>query len=120
MIESLAKKEGRTYQVTCTGPCRGVTAKISSRSGDADLYAEEAEPPVIRVKEDEIISVTIVHISHVFFCRIPTATNVVYASQETLWESIGAPACQQQETSMDNLCIVLNYSFPVNYWTVYP
>ena len=97
MIESLAKKEGRTYQVTCAGPCRGVTAKISSRSGDADLYAEEAEPPVIRVKEDEIISVTIVRISHVFFlqdsdcneCRLCKSRNALGIDRCTSMSTTG-------------------------------
>ena len=52
VIESLAAKEKRTYKVSCAGPCSGITAKISSSSGDPDLYGKEDSPPVIRVRDE--------------------------------------------------------------------
>ena len=51
-IGRLAAKEKRTYKVSCAGPCIGITAKISSSSGDPDLYGKEDSPPVIRVRDE--------------------------------------------------------------------
>ena len=35
------------FSVTCEGPCNQVTVSISASSGNADLYANEDEPPVL-------------------------------------------------------------------------
>ena len=51
-LGSFASKDGRTYQVTCTGPCRGITARITATSGDPDLYGKEGAPPIIRVRDE--------------------------------------------------------------------
>ena len=34
----------------CEGPCKGVTAEVTSSSGDPDLYAREYEPPEYNVR----------------------------------------------------------------------
>ena len=36
-----------TYVVTCDGPCSQLTATITFSSGDADLYANEDQPPIL-------------------------------------------------------------------------
>ena len=36
-----------TYVVSCDGPCSEVTATITISSGDADLYANEDQPPIL-------------------------------------------------------------------------
>ena len=44
-IESAVSGSQMTYVVTCDGPCTQLTASILTSSGDADLYANEEEPP---------------------------------------------------------------------------
>ena len=36
-----------TYVVTCDGPCSQLTATLTFSSGDADLYANEDQPPML-------------------------------------------------------------------------
>ena len=44
-IESAVAGSQITYVVTCDGPCTQLTASILTSSGDADLYANEEQPP---------------------------------------------------------------------------
>ena len=46
-IDSAVAGSQITYVVTCEGPCTQLTASILTTSGDADLYANEDQPPIL-------------------------------------------------------------------------
>merc|ERR1719286_16758 len=46
-IVSRSKGEVDNFLVTCLSTCVGLQAKITHRSGDADLYGKEESKPVI-------------------------------------------------------------------------